>query len=107
MTVTTNLKQLYEIDDHLWLLENIELLKQQKFKELDLENLIEELESLARKDKATVKSLFVISTIKQARCLFYRDFDFILWFTPLKSVIRIMFFMASRVLYIFLEKKRG
>lgn len=57
MTVTTNLKQLYEIDNHLWLLENIKLLKQQKFRELDLGNLIEELESLARRDKATVKSL--------------------------------------------------
>ncbi len=57
MTVATNLKQLYEIDDYLWLLETIDLLKHQQFNELDLENLIEELESLARNDKATVKSL--------------------------------------------------
>ena len=57
MTVVTNLKALYEIDDHQWLLETINLLKQKNFNELDLENLIEELEYLARKDKATVKSL--------------------------------------------------
>ncbi len=57
MTVTTNLKKLYEIDDHLWLLETIELLKQKKIQELDIENLIEELESLARKDKNAVASL--------------------------------------------------
>jgi Domain of unknown function DUF29 len=57
MTVVTNLKQIYDIDAHLWLLETIELLKQKKFNELDLENLIEELESLTRKDKNTVKSL--------------------------------------------------
>ena len=56
MTVTTNLKKLYEIDDHLWLLETIELLKQKKIQELDIENLIEELESLARKDKNAVAS---------------------------------------------------
>jgi len=31
--------------------------QQKKFNEIDLENLIEELEYLARKDKATVKSL--------------------------------------------------
>ncbi len=57
MTVATNLKQLYEIDDHLWLLETIELLKQKNFNELDLENLIEELESMGRNDKNAVESL--------------------------------------------------
>ncbi len=57
MTVTINLKKLYEIDDHQWLLETINLLKQKNFHELDLDNLIEELEYLARKDKAKVKSL--------------------------------------------------
>lgn len=57
MTVATNLKQLYEIDDHLWLLETIELLKRRQLNELDLENLIEELESLAKRDQNKVKSL--------------------------------------------------
>ncbi len=57
MTVATNLKQLYEIDDHLWLLETIELLKQKNFNELDLENLIEELESMGKRDINKAKSL--------------------------------------------------
>ncbi|MBD2141530.1 DUF29 domain-containing protein [Anabaena sp. FACHB-1250] len=57
MTVITNLQQLYETDDHLWLLETIQLLKQGRFDELDLENLIEELESLAKRDKHQVKIL--------------------------------------------------
>ena len=57
MTVITNLQQIYETDDHLWLLETIKLLKQSRFDELDLENLIEELESLAKRDKHQVKSL--------------------------------------------------
>ncbi|MDD1475240.1 DUF29 domain-containing protein, partial [Dolichospermum sp. ST_sed4] len=43
---TTQLKQLYETDDYLWLLKTIELLKQGRFDEVDLENLIEELEDL-------------------------------------------------------------
>ncbi|NCO76398.1 MAG: DUF29 domain-containing protein, partial [Cyanobacteria bacterium] len=34
------LKELYEIDDHLWLEETIKLLKEKKFNQLDLENLI-------------------------------------------------------------------
>ncbi|MTJ48604.1 DUF29 domain-containing protein [Dolichospermum sp. UHCC 0259] len=57
MTVITNLQQLYETDDHLWLLETIQLLKQGRFDELDLGNLIEELESLAKRDKHQVKNL--------------------------------------------------
>jgi hypothetical protein len=56
MFVTTDLKKLYEIDDHQWLLETIELLKNKQFQQLDLDNLIEELEYLARKDKREVKS---------------------------------------------------
>ena len=52
-----NLKELYEIDDNLWLEETVKLLKEKKFTELDLENLIEELESLARRDKLAMASL--------------------------------------------------
>ena len=57
MTVAINFKQLYETDDYLWLLETVELLKQKKFNELDLENLIEELESMGKRDVNKAKSL--------------------------------------------------
>ncbi|MFS0518222.1 DUF29 domain-containing protein [Nostoc sp. UIC 10607] len=52
-----SLKDLYEIDDHLWLEETIKLLKAKHLEKLDLENLIEELENLGRRDKAQVASL--------------------------------------------------
>ena len=54
---TTQLKQLYETDDYLWLLETIKLLKQGRFDEVDLENLIEELEDLGSEKKNAVVSL--------------------------------------------------
>lgn len=57
MTITTNLKQLYKSDENLWLEETIKLLKQRQFNQLDLENLIEELISLGKRDLAKVKSL--------------------------------------------------
>lgn len=57
MTITTNLKQLYETDENLWLEQTIELLKQKQFNQLDLENLIEELISLGKRDLAKAKSL--------------------------------------------------
>jgi hypothetical protein len=57
VTVITNLKTLYEIDSNQWLEETIELLKANRFNELDLENLIEELEALGRSDRNAVESL--------------------------------------------------
>ena len=53
----TDLKNLYEIDEHLWLQETIKLLKAERLDELDLDNLIEELESLGKRDKNKVESL--------------------------------------------------
>ncbi|MDJ0731798.1 MAG: DUF29 domain-containing protein [Crocosphaera sp.] len=50
------LKQLYETDDHLWLEGTIRLLKENCLEELDVENLIEELDSLGRRDKNRVES---------------------------------------------------
>ncbi|RCJ36219.1 hypothetical protein A6769_18145 [Nostoc punctiforme NIES-2108] len=57
MTITTNLKQLHETDENLWLEETIELLKHKQFNKLDLENLIEELISLGKRDLAKAKGL--------------------------------------------------
>ncbi|WP_107668105.1 DUF29 domain-containing protein [Cyanothece sp. BG0011] len=50
------LKQLYETDENLWLEETIRLLRENCLEDLDLENLIEELESLGRRDKQRVES---------------------------------------------------
>ena len=51
------LQELYEIDGYLWLEETIQLLKTKNLENLDLENLIEELESLGRNDLNKVRSL--------------------------------------------------
>ncbi|NET73272.1 MAG: DUF29 domain-containing protein, partial [Sphaerospermopsis sp. SIO1G2] len=52
-----SLQNLYEIDENLWLEETIKLLKSNRLAELDIDNLIEELENLGRRDKAKVASL--------------------------------------------------
>ena len=51
-----NLKELYEIDDYLWIIETVKLLKEQRLNELDLENLIEELDDLGKERKRQVNS---------------------------------------------------
>jgi hypothetical protein len=58
LTLTeNNLKKLYEIDDYQWLLKTIELLKNRQLKELDIDNLIEELIALSKREKRRVNSL--------------------------------------------------
>ena len=57
MSVITDLKYLYQTDDYQWLKETIKLLKVKQFEQLDVENLIEELENLGKRDKLTVESL--------------------------------------------------
>ncbi|HEY9296260.1 MAG TPA: DUF29 domain-containing protein [Phormidium sp.] len=52
-----DLKTLYETDEFEWLQLTIQLLKNRQLDSLDLENLIEELEELSRRDKSEVSSL--------------------------------------------------
>ena len=47
---------LYERDFYLWIQTTAELLKQHRFTELDLENLIDEIETMGRSEKRAVKS---------------------------------------------------
>ncbi len=47
-SITTATTSLYEQDFYLWLQTNINLLKEGNFAELDLENLLEELESMGK-----------------------------------------------------------
>ncbi|NER93858.1 MAG: DUF29 domain-containing protein [Symploca sp. SIO1B1] len=51
------LKRLYETDEYLWLEATISLLKANRLEELDLEHLIEELESLGKRDLNKVRSI--------------------------------------------------
>ncbi|MGK7881264.1 MAG: DUF29 domain-containing protein [Crocosphaera sp.] len=48
---------LYEQDYNLWLETTIKKLRLREFSEIDLDNLIEELESMGRSDKRALKSL--------------------------------------------------
>ena len=50
------LNQLYDRDYHLWLEETAQLLKTKNFKQLDLENLIEEIETLGRSERNKIIS---------------------------------------------------
>src|SRR5688500_9694007 len=53
-------KTLYERDFCLWLKQQARLLRERRFDELDLTNLVEEIEAMARKDKKAIKSNLVV-----------------------------------------------
>ena len=55
-SVKNSLKSLYEQDEHLWLTETIQLLKENRLEQLDIENLIEELEDLSKRNQNRVES---------------------------------------------------
>ncbi len=50
----------YEHDFYQWIYKNIELLKQRKFSELDVDTLVDELESMAKRDKRELISHLMI-----------------------------------------------
>ncbi|MBD2485776.1 DUF29 domain-containing protein [Planktothrix sp. FACHB-1365] len=50
------IKSLYEQDFYEWLQTNISLLKEGNFADIDLENILEELESMGRSEKNALKS---------------------------------------------------
>ena len=53
-------QSLYEQDFVVWLQQQAALLREGRFDELDLANLVEEIEAMARKDKKAVKSNLVV-----------------------------------------------
>ena len=53
---TTSGSDLYEQDFYLWIQTTAELLKQGRLTELDLENLIEEIETMGRSEKKALRS---------------------------------------------------
>jgi hypothetical protein len=59
-SLTTERSSPYERDFYLWLERQAELLREGRFSELDVANLLEELESMGRKDKRAIKSNLAI-----------------------------------------------
>lgn len=52
-------KKLYDTDFNLWIQETVTQLKTCNFSQLDVANLIEEVESLGKKDKRSLKSFLI------------------------------------------------
>ena len=53
-------KPLYERDFHLWVGEQVRLLKEGRFERLDMDHLIDEVEELARNQKRSIRNDLVV-----------------------------------------------
>jgi hypothetical protein len=58
--VADDRQSLYERDFCLWLEQQAALLRERRFDELDLANLVEEIEAMARRDKKAIKNNLVV-----------------------------------------------
>jgi hypothetical protein len=58
--VTEDRQSLYERDFYLWLEQQAALLRERRLDDLDVANLLEEIESMGRKDKKAIKSNLVV-----------------------------------------------
>ena len=56
MKTTVIAKSIYEQDYNLWLETTAHLLRERKLDQIDYENLIEEIESMGRRDKKALRS---------------------------------------------------
>jgi Domain of unknown function DUF29 len=68
-----DLKTLYDVDFHLWLESNIKLIKEGKLYQLDLENLLEELESMGKNNKNALKSNLAILLMHLLKYKYQKD----------------------------------
>jgi cell division protein ZapA (FtsZ GTPase activity inhibitor) len=55
-----NIQALYETDFNSWIQENIALLKQSRFNEIDARHIIEELEDMGKSNKHALKSRLIV-----------------------------------------------
>ena len=59
LTIDTN-KTLYEQDFYLWIQTTLTVLREGKLEQLDIENLIEEIDSMGRSEKKELKTRLVV-----------------------------------------------
>jgi hypothetical protein len=59
---TQGLKELYEKDFYLWVQENLKLLKNREYELVDWENMLEEIEYMARRELRSLISLMAVIT---------------------------------------------
>ncbi len=74
----------YDQDFNLWIKQTVDLLKSQRFDELDIENLIDELESMSKRDQREILSRLTVLLIHRLKRKYQpdrqtRSWDITIW----------------------------
>ena len=88
-----NIKTLYEQDFYSWIQHHVDLLKDSRFDEIDVDNLIEELEGMAKKDERELISRLIILIAHLLKWQYQSDMQSNSW---LSSIIE----QRAQVLYL-------
>ncbi len=73
MQTVINLKKLYEKDEHLWLMENVKLLREGKWEQADLQNIAEILEDMGKRDLREVVSRMKVLMIHLLKWMYQAE----------------------------------
>jgi hypothetical protein len=73
MLTSDNIKSLYEQDFYLWIQTTVKLLQEGKLEQLDIDNLIEELDSMGRKEKKELKTRLIVLIEHLLKLLFWTE----------------------------------
>jgi Domain of unknown function DUF29 len=69
--IPRSIENLYRDDFVLWTKKIVDLLKEKAFEELDLENLIEEIESMGKSEKQAIESLLIVLFIHLLKLMYW------------------------------------
>ena len=75
MSTAKNLHNLYETDAYLWYTENARLLKEKKLDEIDIDNIVEELESMGRHEQDRIQSALTILFLHLLKLKYQSDYE--------------------------------
>ena len=73
MQMVIDLKNLYEKDEYLWLMENASLLREGKWEQVDLENIAETLEDMGKRDLREVVSRMKVLMIHLLKWIYQAE----------------------------------
>ena len=85
MSVVPAAKPIYEKDFYKWTHSQASFLKKQEFSKLDIDNLIEEIESLGRSEKRTLRSYLEILLMHMLKVKFQPSMHTVSWDLSIKE----------------------
>ena len=90
-----NIKTLYEQDFYSWIQHHVALLKDARFDEIDVDNLIEELEGMAKKDERELISRLIFLIAHLLKRQYQTDMQSNSWVSSIIELDQLLLCMSG------------